>query len=130
MANNRPRVVLPTDPTGELQLMDTIHKKHQALGAASPLQYLEDISWADHGPKIATAQALQVEIEALEKKLESLYRQRDLILGPLRQLLKASRDVIMGIFRSNPKKAGEVWGLTVDDTPRPPKGGGDAAPKA
>ncbi|MBC7449442.1 MAG: hypothetical protein H7330_15430 [Hymenobacteraceae bacterium] len=127
MANNRPRVVLPDTPADELKLMGAIYQKHQTLGNASPLQYLEDINWADHGPKIATAQSLQGEIEELEKTLESLYRQRDLILGPLRQLLKASRDVIMGIFRSNPKKAGEVWGLTVNDTPRPPK---PTAPKA
>lgn len=118
---------MPGNPTDELKLMATVYQKHQELGAASPLQYIEELDWAGEGPKIAPTQALQQQIEELEKQLESLYRQRDLTLGPLRKLLKASRDIIMGIFRVNPKKAGEVWGLTVDDTPRVKKAD---APKA
>ena len=117
MANNSFRVVIPTNPEQQLNLAELVLNKHTADGPASPLNVLVDHSWNDNGPKVGQARTLQNEITQLEKDLERKYKERNLLLAPAMQSVKASRDTLVGIHRSNPKKLGD-WGYVVNDTPQ------------
>jgi hypothetical protein len=48
--------------------------------------------------------------------MELAYRERDAMLKPISETVKASRDLLMGVYRSSPKKLGE-WGFMVSDNP-------------
>lgn len=109
------RVQIPRDPVLRLKLAANVYKKHSDDAAASPLDELQDHNWNDNGPKIEEAQKLQTEIEQLEKSLEVLYGQHDLLILPILETVKSSRDLLMGVYAANPKKSGE-WGFTVGDS--------------
>lgn len=120
MARQTFRVVIPTNPEKKLTLAELVLGKHTTDGAASPLNALVDNNWTANGPKVAQARTLQTNITQLEKDLENMYKQRDLLLAPVTESLKGSRDALVGIYRSNPKKLGD-WGFVVNDTPAPKK---------
>lgn len=120
MPNPKVRVEISRSPKAILDLAAGIYKKHTDDGAASPLNNLEDNNWTDNGAKIQEAQNLQTEIDAIEKGLESLYRQRDLLIAPILETIQSSRDLLLGIYAKNPKKLGD-WTFTVNDTPKTTK---------
>ena len=107
------RVVLPENPKEMLDLAAVIYEKHQAAGAQSPLAGL---SWNDLGPKITDAIKFHNEAEELRKQMEKSYEQRNLILAPIDDLVKQSRDLLKAIYRSEPRKMGD-YGFVVNDTP-------------
>lgn len=129
MARNTVRVVIPKSPDVLMALAQKIVDKHTADGAASPLNALDDANWTDNGPKLTQAQAIHTQAKQLEKDVENLYKQRDLLLAPVTDTVRASRDLLMGVNTKNPKKLGD-WGFVVNDTPpKKKKDGGDEEPK-
>jgi hypothetical protein len=120
MANNKFRVVIPENPAAKIALAEKINAKHIEAGAQSPLHSLETNKWEENGPKVATCRQLHNEAETKKQQAEVAYRQRDVLLDPITNSIKASRDLLIGVYRENPKKLID-WGFVVDDTPRAPK---------
>ena len=120
MAKTNVRVIIPKNPADELNLAKKISDKHTADGANSPLKALVDFNWTDNAPKVTQALALQVQIDQMEKDLETLYNKRNVLLVPVDGTVKASRDTLLGIYKANYKKLGD-WGFVVDDTPKAKK---------
>lgn len=122
MAKRTFRVVIPSNPEQRLNLAELVLNKHTADGAASPLNTLVDHAWTANAPKVAAARAKQDEINQLEKDLETMYKERNLLLDEVMNSVKASRDLLIGVYKSNPRKLGD-WGYVVNDTPQKRKEG-------
>jgi hypothetical protein len=60
---------------------------------------------------------LHKKAEELKRQAEEAYRQRDLLLGEITESVKASRDLLQGVYRDTPKTLGE-YGFEVDDSAR------------
>jgi hypothetical protein len=120
MANSLYRVVIPNNAEELLDLATNVYNKHNELGAASPLNAMVSHKWTDNGPKVATCLTLHKQAEELKRQAEETYRQRDLLLAGITESVKASRDVLLGVYRETPKTLGE-YGFQVDDTARASK---------
>ena len=120
MANSLYRVVIPNNAEELLDLATNVYNKHNELGAASPLNAMVSHKWTDHGPQVATCLTLHKQAEELKRQAEETYRQRDLLLAGITESVKASRDVLLGVYRETPKTLGE-YGFQVDDTARASK---------
>lgn len=120
MANLRPRVVIPTKPAQALDLAKKVYAKHTAMAATSPLNVLQMHTWAVNGPQVANALTLHAQAEDLARQAEEAYRKRDILLAEIDHSLKASRDLLLGVYRDNPKILGE-WGFEVNDAVRAKK---------
>ncbi len=114
------RVEIPRNAKDLLVLAEDILAKHTADGAASPLNLLEDITWATEGPKVATALAKHDEAEHYRLLMEKAYRERDLLMKETGIIVKNSRDLLTGIHRENMKRLGD-WGFSVDHSPKAKK---------
>ena len=117
MANPNLRVAIPKNAEEKIDLATKVYKKHTAMAAASPLNSLLTHTWTANGPQVATALTLHLQAEDLMRQAEEAYRKRDLLLGEITESLLASRDLLLGVYRDNPKILGE-WGFVVDDTVR------------
>ena len=119
----KPRVNIPDNPSELLTLSASIYAQDQKLGSKSPLQVLEGPNtWATAGPKVATAQALQAEIDQRERELKVLYGQRQPYLEVFVPLVRSSRDTLLGVHSQNPARLGD-YGFDVVSTPSAkPKG--------
>jgi hypothetical protein len=120
MPNSNYRVTIPKNAEELLDLAGNVLKKHTELAAGSPLNAMVSHSWTDNGSKVATCQDLHKQAEELTRQAEEAYRQRDLLLGDVKESVLASRDVLLGVYRETPKKLGE-FGFEVDDTIRAAK---------
>jgi hypothetical protein len=120
MANPNFRVEIPKKPGQLIDLAGSINQKHQDDKEQSPLNAMRVHKWEDNGPKIATCLDHHKKAENLRLQMEEEYRKRDLLLIDLVNSVKASRDILLGVCRDNPKVMGE-WGFQVNDTPRSPK---------
>lgn len=120
MAKVNVRVLIPRNPTELLKLAEKIYTKHTTDGATSALNALGDKNWTDNGGKIASALSINDQAKQMEKDLEELYRQRDLLVAPILSTVKASRTLLLGKYSENYKKLGD-WGFVVDDTPKAKK---------
>ncbi len=121
MPNSKPRVDIPSNPSQRLELAERVNAKHDADGAKSPLNALQNHKWDDNGPKVADARGFHTQAEDFQRQANLAYRKRDLLLDEIDESLKSSRDLLLGIFRDNPKELSQ-WGFDVSDTPK-------AAPK-
>ncbi|MFZ4550065.1 MAG: hypothetical protein ACOYN4_21625, partial [Bacteroidales bacterium] len=81
---------------------------------------LQKNAWSEVGPITQICLKTHEDAEALSRRAEELYRKRDDMLGQIDAAVKASRDVLSGIYRDVPKTLGN-WGFEVDDTPPKPK---------
>jgi len=120
MANNTVRISIPTNPADRLTLAEKIYEKHQADGDNSPLKAITSHSWDNNGPRISTGLGYHKEAEELKAKSDLNYRKRDLEVTEVDESIKASRDLLLGIYRDNPKELSQ-WGFSVSDTPRAAK---------
>jgi hypothetical protein len=120
MANNTVRISIPTNPADRLTLGASIYAKHLADGDASPLKSIISNSWESNGPKVATGLEHHKQAEVLKDQSDLAYRKRDLDLSEVDESIKASRDVLLGIYRDNPKELLQ-WGFSVSDSPRAAK---------
>jgi hypothetical protein len=118
MSNNKMRVNIPRNAEDTLSLASAIHKKHLADGANSPLKLLADTKWDTEGPKIAQAQAKHIEAEVYKSKMEAAYRERDLIMANIPNIIRSTRDLLAGINSSNMKRLAE-WGFSVESSAAP-----------
>ena len=109
------RIVIPTNAAELLNLAQKIYEKHVADGANSPLNAMQDFSWADDGPKVAPCQQNNIDAELAAKKAEQLYRQRDQDLPIIKAIVQNSASVLKGIYAKNPKVLGD-YGFVVDDS--------------
>ena len=55
------------------------------------------------------------EAEELKGKMEAAYRERDLLIPAIEEILKSSRNLLKALNAKNPKRMTE-WGFNVDDT--------------
>jgi hypothetical protein len=114
------RIEISANVSDGLALAKKVYDKHLADGDRSILKELEGLDWAVIGPRIDPCLANHKEAEALAKKAEELYLQRDVDMGPITEIVRASKNILKGKFTKNPKALGD-WGYTVDDTPKPKK---------
>jgi len=117
MGNSKPRVDVPKNVVDELDLADRIYAKHLADGDKSVLKSLQYHSWDENGPQVATAKSLHQQAEDLQRQANLAYRQRDLLCGEIDNSVKATRDLLLGIYRDNPKELSQ-WGFDVSDSPK------------
>jgi len=120
MANNTVRISIPTNAADKLSLADKIYQKHKADADASPLKAITSHSWDNNGPRIAKGLEYHKQAEDLKAQSDRTYRKRDLEVDEVDESIKASRDILLGIYRDNPKELSQ-WGFSVSDTPRAAK---------
>ena len=115
-----PRVVIPENPKELFQLVGSIYKQDQALGAKSPLHVMEGTpTIAELGPQAANAEALQTEIDKMELQLKNLYGQRQPYLDSMTPFVRNTRTLLLGVYSQNPRKMTE-FGFDVKTTEAPP----------
>lgn len=109
------RIIIPSNPTELLDLAKSILEKHQADGATSALNAQQDFSWAVEGPKVAPCIENNKKADEAAKQAEKFYRQRDLDLAPIKDIVKNSAQILKKIYAKNPKVLSE-YGFVVDDS--------------
>ncbi len=110
------RVTIPANVQEAIELAGIIRAKHQADGETSPLNTLQDHSWTEASTKLDACQQQHLKAEELRRQMELAYRERDALFKPISETIKASRDLLMGVYRSQPKRLGD-WGFKVSDSP-------------
>jgi hypothetical protein len=111
------RINIPKNVEEHLALAQKVFDKHQLDGKNSVLSTLADLDWNAIGPKIANCLAKHREAEECRRKMDEAYRERDLVLPEIEEILRASKSLLKAVYTKNPKKMGE-WGFSVDDTPK------------
>jgi hypothetical protein len=111
------RIDIPQNVEKNLTLAQKVFDKHLADGNASLLNNLDEMDWGVTGTKIAECLKKHQEAEDYKRKMEEAYRERDLNLPEIQEILRASKSLLKASFPKNPKKLGE-WGFMVDDTPK------------
>ena len=116
------RIKIPSNPTELITLAKAIMAQHEKLGAASPLNGIEDIE--RFGPLVATADTTDKAAADLYKQAETAIETRDNALGPdtttkgfVRFFVTSSREVLGGLNKGSEHKLG-VWGFEVNETPQ------------
>lgn len=112
----KPRVGIPINVQESLELAEIIKNKHLADGEQSPLNALLENSWTVVGPQLEVCVQHHLKAEELKRQMDLAYRERDTLLKPISETVRASRDLLMGVYRSSPKRLGE-WGFSVSDKP-------------
>ncbi len=51
----------------------------------------------------------------MERELEKVYQNRDALLAPVEQTVRASAKLLSSIYKKSPKNLGD-WGFEVNDT--------------
>jgi len=120
MANTKGRIFISQNPVEELNLSVKVYAKHLTEGDNSPLKLLPDYDWAVVGPTITTALEMNAAAEEFKGKMEAAYRERDLLMPAIDDILKASKNLLKALNSKNPKRLAE-WGFSVDDTTSSPK---------
>lgn len=111
------KVEIPTNPYEVIVLADAIYQKHLTDAANSPLKIMQDYDWNVIGATIAPALQFHKNAEQLWKDSERHYKDRDLLMLNITQIVKDSRDLLTGVYPTNLKKLGD-WGYNVDDSPK------------
>ena len=117
MGNPKVRVDIPSNPSDKLNLAGRIYAKHTADAENSLLNAMQTHKWEANGPEVANALSLHQQAEDLQRQANLAYRKRDLLLSEIDESIKSSRDLLLGIFRDNPKELSQ-WGFDVSDTPK------------
>ena len=103
MGNPNYRVDIPTSPKDLLDLASEVYQKHTDLGTESPLNALVSHKWSDNGPKVAEAAVLHKQAEELKRQSEEATSKRNLLLADIDSSVKASRDLLQGVYRETPR---------------------------
>lgn len=123
MTRTKGRIVISQNPKDNLDLAATIYAKHVELGAASPLNNLDDVDWSVTGPKVNPTLDYHKAAELHKGESEKNYRERDKTIPEIVEATRLSITLLKASFAKNPKKLAD-WGVSVDDTPKakkPPK---------
>ena len=105
---------MPDDPSEAIKLLRSVKDKHTELAAASPLGGLE---WDKITAALESAETQDALSDQCYLDAEKATKERNLYTPVVNDALRASRDVLLGVYRSNPKKAGD-FGFTVNDSPQ------------
>ena len=111
------RILIPSNLIEHLQLAKKVYDKHNADGTSSPLNSLVDMNWEIIGPKIQECLDKHTEAEMYKQKMEAAYAERDKYLPEISEILRASKNLLKGIYAKNPKLLGN-WGFEIDDSPK------------
>ena len=115
-ARTKGRIVIPKNVSELLALGEKIYAKHQADGAASPLNAQQDFSWSVEGPKVEPCKENHDKAEAAAKLAEKLYAERDRDFPALKAIIQNSAQLLKSVYAKNPKVLSE-YGFVVDDSP-------------
>jgi hypothetical protein len=126
VTNGRVRVAIPENVEQLLALAKLIYQKHVADGATSILNRMQEVSWTTLGPTIQPCLDKHQEAEALDSDREQAYGERDVLLEPIGNAVRATRDLLQGAFPRTLLRLGD-WGFDVSQVTRKPrkKKGGD-----
>ena len=116
MARTKGRISIPQNINKKFDIADKVVAKHNADGNSSPLNQLTTCDWSKIIPAVEAAKNWHKQAEDFKKKMENAYRERDLLMPIINDMLKHSRNYLKGLFPDNPKRLGG-WGFEVDDTP-------------
>jgi hypothetical protein len=122
MGSGRPKVEIPQNVQQLLELARLIYAKHQADGATSVLNGLQNVSWTTLGPTVQPCLDKHLEAEATAAQREEAYEARELLLPDILSAERATRDLLLGAFAGTPRRLGE-WGFQVSNAssgPKPP----------
>ena len=108
------RVKIPTDPSARIALAKAMKAKHDELGAGSPLTDMEDE--AIYNASLTKAGTEDAKADKARKEAETATGERNKHMPAVDNGIRARRDVLLGKYRSNPKKLTE-FGFEVDDSP-------------
>lgn len=103
MSNPNYRVEVPTNPKELIDLAVRVYQRHTELGPDSPLNALASHTWIDNGLKVGEALALQKQAEDLKHQSEEAINKRNVLIPDLENSVKASRDLLMGVYRETPR---------------------------
>ena len=109
------RINIPTNTTELLELAKKINDKHIADGETSPLKAMQDYDWSTEGPKITTCKKNHDDAEEAARKAEQHYRQRDIDLPAIKDIVRNSAALLKSIYAKNPKILGD-YGFQVNDS--------------
>ncbi len=111
------RITIPTNVDALIKLAQAIQAKHQALGAASPLNGIRDIANLKTQTDLAAASNTQA--EELSRQAETAIEARDNALGfdlttpgYVRYYVASARDVLLGLNKGAEHILGD-WGYDV-----------------
>lgn len=119
------RVEIPRDPSEGIALLKEVKAEHERLGEGSPLKGLE---WDKIGPGLARAEEHDVNADQFRKDSERETGERNKDMPLVNESLRAARDILLGVYRSNPKKLVD-FGYEVADSPAA-SGGDEPAAKS
>lgn len=111
------RVPISKNAEKLLNLAELVMKKHLELGAASPLNVL---GWDKQAENVAKALEFHKQAKEYQRLSEQAHEQRNILVTPLDDLLKQTRDLLKALHRTEPKKLGE-YGFVVDESVRKKK---------
>lgn len=117
MSNPNYRVNIPTNPKELLDLATQVYQKHTDLGPESPLNALVSHNWNENGSKVAEAVALNKQAEELKRQSEEANGKRNLLLADIENSVKASRDLLQGVYRETPRTLSQ-FGFNVIESVR------------
>jgi hypothetical protein len=75
------------------------------------------LPWTEVGVTLTQAEELHIKAEKLKREMDQVYEERDKLLKPIEEIVKSSRDILIGVHKKQPKKLGE-WGYIVIDSPK------------
>lgn len=111
------RVQISSNAEKLLNLAELVAKKHAELGATSPLNVLE---WNKQAENVKKALDYHKQAKEYQRLSEQAHEQRDILVTPLDDLLRQTRDLLKALYRTEPKKLGE-FGFIVDESVRKKK---------
>jgi hypothetical protein len=115
MPKKNVKVEIPENPTELLELAKKISDKHIADGANSALKAMVDFNWSISQPLIAPAQSNDAQAAAYRAKAEEFIGERNKNMRSIEGSVRATRDVLLGLNKKNPKVLGQ-WGFVVSES--------------
>lgn len=106
------RVKLGNNAEEVLNVAIQMKAKHEADGAASPLNAITDVDWEKFSEMVPRAVALGKEAEELRRQSEAKYRERDILLDSIEDNVRRGKNLLKSIHAKNPKLLSE-WGFKV-----------------
>jgi hypothetical protein len=104
------RVDLPKSVIGKIDLVNQISVKHIADGNASPLVHIDSYVWNDLATEGILVHQLHLDAEKNKNDAVLINAQRDINLKQIENSVRSTRDVLLGVYSTNPRKLSE-WGF-------------------